>query len=112
MIRPIATPANTEPAPEPSFEPAPPGLGITDVTAMALDTMGSLITRYRLAAMPPDVVVAVPGDAAKSLDFHRATELIQLGRELTEDALDKAFNGDDFEEPGREPTAALEAVTE
>lgn len=101
-----------EPAPEPSFEPAPPGLGITDVTAMALDTMGSLITRYRLAAMPPDVVVAVPGDAAKSLDFHRATELIQLGRELTEDALDKAFNGDGFEEPGREPTAALEAVTE
>ena len=67
---------------------------ITDVTAMALDTMGSLITRFRLAALPPDVLVTVPGDSAKTMDFHRASELIAIGRRLTQAALDDAFDGD------------------
>lgn len=79
-----------EPAP-PAFEPAPPGLGIADVTGMALDTMSSLITRYRLAALPPDVLVTIPGDSARTMDFHRASELIELGRTLTAAALDEAF---------------------
>ncbi len=79
----------------PGFGPAPPGLGIADVTSMALDTMGALITRYRLAALPPDILVTVPGDAARTMDFHRATELIELGRQLTADALDATFPPDE-----------------
>lgn len=77
-----------QPAARP-FESPPPGLGIADVTSMSLDTMGSLITRFRLATLPPDVLVTVPGDAAKAMDFHRAQELIDLGRTLTEAALDE-----------------------
>lgn len=77
------------------FEPPPPGVRITDVTAMALDTMASLVTRFRLAALPPDVLVTVPGDAAKTMDFHRAEELIAIGRTLTEAALDEAFADED-----------------
>lgn len=98
-----------EPA-HPPFEPAPPGVGIGDVTAMALDTMGALITRYRLAALPPDVVVTVPGDAAKTMDFHRATELIALGMSLTEAALDEAFDIEDevAELDAAEAVAAIE----
>lgn len=84
--------ADLDPAPAPAFDRPPPGLGIADVTAMSLDTMGSLITRYRLAALPPDVLVTVPGDAAKTLDFHRAAELITLGRALAGQALDDAFS--------------------
>lgn len=75
----------------PAFDPPPPGLGVADIASMSLDTMGALITRFRLAVLPPDVLVTVPGDAAKTLDFHRATELIALGRTLTEEALDRAF---------------------
>lgn len=77
-----------------TFEQPPPGVSLTDVASMALDTMGSLITRYRMAAMPPNVTVTVPGDAAKTMDFHRAVELIALGRQLTEEALDRAFPED------------------
>ena len=73
---------------QPQVEPAPPGLGFTAVAGLALDTMGGLITRFRLAAQPPDVLVTVPTDAAGLLDFHRADELIELGRRLTTEALD------------------------
>ncbi len=78
------------PAP-PAWEPAPAGVGIGDVTMMSLDAMTALVTRFRLAALPPDVLVNVPGDAAKVMDFHRAEELIELGHDLTLRALDDAF---------------------
>ena len=93
----------------PAFELPPPGMRITDVTAMALDTMGSLITRFRLAALPPDVLVTVPGDAAKTMDFHRAEELIALGRRLTEAALDEAFVDEDLPALGDLPATNADA---
>jgi NTE family protein len=86
--------------PQRPFDPPPPGLSLTDVTTMSLDTMGALITRFRLAALPPDIHVSVPGDAAKMMDFHRADELIELGRTLTTKALDAAFGDDDAAAPG------------
>lgn len=83
-----------EPQNRPPYDPPPPGLGIADVTWMSLDAMESLITRYRLAALPPDVLVTVSADSAKTFDFHRAPELMELGRTLTEKALDEAFGED------------------
>ncbi len=83
----------------PAYEPPPPGIGITDITWMSLDAMESLITRYRLAALPPDVLVTVPVDSLKTMDFHRAVDQIALGRTLTEQALDQAF-GDEEPETG------------
>jgi NTE family protein len=68
----------------------PPGLSKLDVMSQSLDAMQSVLTRYRLAGYPPDVLVAVPRDACRSLDFHRAAELIEIGRTLTEEALDRA----------------------
>ncbi|MDR1834075.1 MAG: patatin-like phospholipase family protein [Propionibacteriaceae bacterium] len=75
------------PEPEPDYEEPPADLGIAEVTARALETMGALITRYRLAAQQPDVLITVPHDSAHSMDFHRAEDLIALGRELAEAAL-------------------------
>ncbi|MCA0253065.1 MAG: patatin-like phospholipase family protein [Actinobacteria bacterium] len=87
--------ADEKPEPHPLFEDAPAGLGITDVANLAIDTMGSLITRYRLAAQPPDLLVTIPGNSARAMEFHRAVELIELGRELTTEALDAAFGAPD-----------------
>ncbi|TYL49932.1 esterase [Nocardioides sp. BGMRC 2183] len=67
-----------------------PDLRTAEVVSLSFDAMQSLITRYRLAAFPPDVLVTVPLSAARTLDFHRASELIDLGRELTVAALDEA----------------------
>ncbi len=94
-----------------TYQEPPSGLGIADVTTMSLDTMSALITRFRLAALPPDVLVTVPGDAAKVMDFHRAEELIALGRRLTEEALDVAF-GDGGTVPGLTPPIEPAIFTE
>ncbi len=73
-----------------AFQELPAGLKITDVTALSFDAMQGLITRYRMAGLPPDILVTVPVSAARTLDFHRAAELIEIGRELTGRALDQA----------------------
>jgi NTE family protein len=71
--------------PEP-VEPDP--LRISDVVGLSLDAMQGLVARYRMAGLPPDVLVTVPVSAARSLDFHRVTEMIELGQRLTAEALD------------------------
>jgi NTE family protein len=67
-----------------------PDVRTSEVVSMSFDAMQSLITRYRIAALPPDVLVTVPISAARTLDFHRAEELIDLGRTLAEAVLDDA----------------------
>jgi NTE family protein len=73
-----------------ALDDLPSGLGRFDVMNQSLEAMQSVLTRYRLAGDPPDVLVTIPKDACRSLDFHRAAEMIALGRELTEAALDRA----------------------
>ncbi|TWH01954.1 NTE family protein [Nocardioides sp. J9] len=82
-----AVEAPAESAPEVDVRP---DVRTSEVVSLSFDAMQSLITRYRLAALPPDVLVTVPLGAARTLDFHRAEELIELGRQLTRQALDDA----------------------
>lgn len=72
------------------FGALPAGLGKLDMMNQSLDTMQSILTRYRLAGYPPDVLISVPRDACRSLEFHRAAEMIVLGRTLAAQALDGA----------------------
>lgn len=71
-------------------EELPAQLRLLDVTAQSFEAMQGVLTRYRMAAVPADVVVTVPVDACRSLDFHRAGELIELGHRLTDEALTAA----------------------
>lgn len=82
-------PARPGEAPE-RFGALPPGMGKLDMMYQSLDAMQSVLIRYRLAGYPPDVLVSVPRDACRSLDFHRAAEMIELGRRLAAEALDGA----------------------
>jgi NTE family protein len=63
-------------------------LRISDVVGLSMDAMQGLVTRYRMAGLPPDVLVTVPVSAARALEFHRAAEMIDLGQRLTAQALD------------------------
>jgi NTE family protein len=75
---------------EAAFGELPAGLGRADVMSQSIDAMQALLIRYRMAGYPPDVLVEVPRDACRSLDYHRAGEMIELGRTLAADALDRA----------------------
>jgi NTE family protein len=46
------------------------------------------LARHQLATYPPDLLIEVPRSACRSLDFHRAAEVIDLGHELAAQALD------------------------
>lgn len=65
-------------------------IGTINLLNMSFETMSALITRYRMASNPPDILVTVPYNAVNTLDFHRAAEMIELGRTLTTQALDRA----------------------
>jgi NTE family protein len=69
------------------FDALPPGLGTLDVMELSLDAMQSLVTRYRLATFPPDVLISVPKTACRTLDFHKAGAMIELGHRLATEAL-------------------------
>ena len=65
------------------------GIGKFDVMNLTIETMQSALSQYKLAGYPPDLLVNVPKNASRSYDYHRAPELIQLGRERMSAALDR-----------------------
>jgi NTE family protein len=69
-------------APERPLEP-----GWREMLMRSLETMQGAITRLRLATHTPDLLINIPHNAAAVYEFHRAEELIELGRERAEAAL-------------------------
>ena len=74
-----------------------PKLGSFEVMNRAIDVMQAALARHHLAEYPPDIMIEIPRTAGRSLDFHRATAVIDTGRELAAQALD-AYESNDSEE--------------
>ncbi len=68
--------------------PSVPRLGSFEVMNRTIDIAQAALARHTLAAYPPDVLIEVPRTACRSLEFHRAAEVIDIGRELTAAVLD------------------------
>ena len=62
--------------------------GFSTVMMEAFNIMQDRITRARLAGDPPDVVINPRLGGIGLMDFHRASEAIELGAEATEKALE------------------------
>lgn len=77
----------------------PTGLRTRDVIELSIQTMQRLITRYRLSAYPPDILIEVPVDACGTFEFHRASEMIDLGRQVAARALDSLAESPRGDEP-------------
>ena len=56
-------------------------LGMYDVANQSFDAMQSTIARQKLAAYPPDILLEIPRNACGTLEFDRAEEMIELGRQ-------------------------------
>ncbi|WP_097461590.1 patatin-like phospholipase family protein [Mangrovitalea sediminis] len=65
------------------------GLGKFDIMNLAFETMQSSLTQYKLAGYPPDILIEIPKHSCKTFDYHKAPEMIQLGRECAEATLDR-----------------------
>lgn len=68
--------------------PDTPKLGSFEVMNRTIDIAQAALARHKLAAHPPDLLIEVPRAACRSLDFHRAAEVIDVGRSLASRALD------------------------
>ena len=92
----FGTGAETFPTDEPeldsddfeSRESTTPRLGGFAVMNRTIEIAQSALARHQMAIYPPDLLIEVPRTACRSLDFHRAAEVIQLGRDLAAKALD------------------------
>jgi len=58
-----------------------------EILTRSLEMMQITISRFKLAAYTPDYIIDIPSNAAHLLEFHRAEEMIELGYQRTEMAL-------------------------
>ncbi|HDZ57184.1 MAG TPA: alpha/beta hydrolase [Pseudomonas xinjiangensis] len=63
-----------------------------ELVNLSFETMQASLTQYKIAGYPPDVVIEVPRRLCRFFEFHRAPELIELGRMVASDTLDR-FEG-------------------
>ncbi|HVQ97475.1 MAG TPA: patatin-like phospholipase family protein [Mycobacterium sp.] len=73
--------------------PETPKLGSFEVMNRTIDIAQAALARHTLAAYPPDLLIEVPRSACRSLEFHRADEVIDMGRILAGRALDALVSG-------------------
>ena len=62
-------------------------LGLTEVITKSWDTMQNTIARFQSAVYSPDITIDIPANACAFWEFHRASELIELGRQRAEAVL-------------------------
>ncbi|SFR46544.1 NTE family protein [Marinobacter daqiaonensis] len=65
------------------------GIGKFDIMNLTIETMQSALVQYKLAGYPPDLLVNVPKNACRTYDYHKAPEMIQIGRDRMQVALDR-----------------------
>ena len=63
--------------------------GKLDMVMESFDITQAALAKYKVAGYPPDILIEVPKTVCSAYEFHRAKELIQLGRMLTDEALNK-----------------------
>lgn len=61
--------------------------GVLELFARSLDTVQETLTRFKLAAQPPDLIISIPRNVCAFYEFHRADELIEIGRARARAAL-------------------------
>ncbi|MEK1905815.1 MAG: patatin-like phospholipase family protein [Pseudomonas sp.] len=62
---------------------------LLELVNQSFETMQSSLTQYKIAGYPPDILINVPKRVCRFFEFHKAPELIMLGRQIASDTLDK-----------------------
>lgn len=62
---------------------------LLELVNQSFEAMQASLTQYKIAGYPPDVLIEVPKRLCRFFDFHKAPELIELGRMVASDTLDR-----------------------
>ncbi len=62
-------------------------LGVFQVVSSSFETMQNTISRFKMAAYSPDMVIDIPSNSCTFYEFYRAAEMIELGRERADAVL-------------------------
>lgn len=63
--------------------------GKLNIIIQSFETTQAALAQYKIAGYPPDILIEVPRSACGSYEFHRASQLIELGRRLTKKQLNE-----------------------
>ncbi|WP_417224468.1 patatin-like phospholipase family protein [Amphritea sp.] len=61
--------------------------GRIDVLLNSVEVMQASLGKYKVAGYPPDLLIGIPKEACRFYDFHRAKEMIELGRTIAQKSL-------------------------
>nr|WP_228632215.1 patatin-like phospholipase family protein [Halomonas sp.] len=67
--------------------------GKLDMILESFDITQAALAKYKIAGYPPDVLIEIPKTVCSTYEFHRAKDLIRLGRHLAGQALDRRMPG-------------------
>ena len=62
-------------------------VGVFQVVSSSFETMQNTISRFKMAAYSPDMVIDIPRNSCTFYEFYRAAEMIELGRERADAVL-------------------------
>lgn len=62
---------------------------LLELINQSFETMQSSLAQYKIAGYPPDILINVPKRVCRFFEFYKAPELIQLGRQIARDTLDR-----------------------
>ena len=63
--------------------------GKLDMILESFDITQAALAKYKVAGYPPDVLIEIPKTVCSTYEFHRANDLIRLGRHLADQALER-----------------------
>ena len=62
---------------------------LLELVNQSFEVMQTSLAQYKIAGYPPDILVNIPRRACRFFEFYKAPELIELGRIITRDTLDR-----------------------
>ena len=62
---------------------------LLDLINQSFEVMQTSLAQYKIAGYPPDILINVPKRVCRFFEFYKAAELIELGRMIAKDTLDR-----------------------
>ena len=62
---------------------------LLELVNQSFEAMQTSLAQYKIAGYPPDILINVPKRVCRFFEFHKAPELIMLGRQIARDTLER-----------------------